>query len=79
MKLVLREDVDGLGARGAVITVKSGYGRNYLLPQKLAMPYSEANVRQIEAEHRVKEARLLQQKGEAETLATSLAAVTCSA
>ena len=75
MKLVLREDIDGLGDRGAVVTVKAGYARNYLLPQKKAMPYSEANVRQVEAERRIKEARLLQQKGEAETLAASLAAV----
>ena len=75
MKLVLRENVDGLGDRGKVVNVKPGYARNFLFPKKLAMPYSEANIRQVEAEQRVKEARLLKKKEEAETLAASLAAV----
>ena len=36
-KLLLREDVDDLGARGEIVRVKAGYARNYLLPRKLAV------------------------------------------
>jgi large subunit ribosomal protein L9 len=38
MKVILLEDVERLGKRGAVLNVANGYGRNYLLPRKLAMP-----------------------------------------
>jgi large subunit ribosomal protein L9 len=48
--VLLREDVDNLGARGEVVKVKSGYARNYLLPRKLAVQATSGNVRQIEAE-----------------------------
>ena len=40
MEVILKEDVNNLGHRGDVVKVAAGYGRNYLLPQKLAM---EAN------------------------------------
>src|SRR3712207_2754361 len=48
--VLLREDVDNLGARGEVVKVKAGYARNYLLPRKLAVEATPGNVRQIEAE-----------------------------
>ncbi len=48
--VLLREDVDNLGARGEVVKVKAGYARNYLLPRKLAVEATSGNVRQIEAE-----------------------------
>ena len=38
MKLILRADVDSLGRLGDIVTVKAGYGRNYLIPQGLAKP-----------------------------------------
>ncbi len=50
MKLILRADVDALGRLGEIVSVKSGYGRNYLIPQGLAMPASEANLKQFELE-----------------------------
>lgn len=75
MKLVLREDVDGLGSRGNVVNVKPGHARNYLLPRKLAMPYTEANVRQIDSERRVREVKMIKRKEEAEVLAASMAEV----
>lgn len=52
MKLILRADVDALGRLGDIVSVKSGYGRNYLIPQGLAMPASEANIKQFELEKR---------------------------
>jgi large subunit ribosomal protein L9 len=48
--VLLREDVDNLGARGETVKVRPGYARNYLLPRKLAVEATPGNVRQIEAE-----------------------------
>lgn len=48
MKLILREDVDKLGARGQVVDVSPGYARNFLLPRKLAIEASEPNMKQLE-------------------------------
>ena len=48
--VLLREDVDNLGARGEIVKVKSGFARNYLLPRKLAVVATAGNVKQIEAE-----------------------------
>jgi large subunit ribosomal protein L9 len=49
-KILLREDVDDLGARGEIVRVRSGYARNYLLPRKLAVQATASNVKQIEQE-----------------------------
>jgi large subunit ribosomal protein L9 len=49
-KILLREDVDDLGARGEIVRVRSGYARNYLLPRKLAVEATAGNVKQIERE-----------------------------
>ncbi len=43
MEVILKEDVPKLGARGEVVSVAEGYGRNYLLPKKLAVRATEAN------------------------------------
>ncbi len=72
MKLILREDIAKLGRMGDLVEVKDGYGRNYLLPKKLAVLATERNVRALEHEKRVIETRAkkLEQtaKGQAETL-----------
>ena len=58
MDVILRQDVDNLGHAGELVTVKDGFGRNYLLPRGLAYLASDANRRRIEAEakQRVKKA-----------------------
>ena len=43
MKVILLEDVERLGKRGATLNVANGYGRNFLIPRKLAVPATEAN------------------------------------
>jgi large subunit ribosomal protein L9 len=48
--VLLREDIDDLGARGEIVRVKAGYARNYLLPRKLAVQATASNVKQIEQE-----------------------------
>ena len=49
-KILLREDVDDLGARGEIVRVRAGFARNYLLPRKLAVEATGSNVKQIEGE-----------------------------
>jgi large subunit ribosomal protein L9 len=49
-QVLLREDIDDLGARGDIVRVKAGYARNYLLPRKLAVQATASNVKQIEQE-----------------------------
>ena len=53
MDVLLCEDVDNLGQRGQVVRVRSGYGRNYLLPQGLAIAASSGNKRMIEEQRRL--------------------------
>ena len=48
--VLLREDIDDLGARGEIVKVRAGYARNYLLPRKLAVEATASNVKQIEQE-----------------------------
>jgi large subunit ribosomal protein L9 len=53
MKVILKKSVTNLGEAGAVVSVKAGYGRNYLIPQGLAYLASEANMARLEAEQAV--------------------------
>lgn len=53
MRVILKEDVPDLGSAGEIVTVKDGYGRNYLVPQKLAIVASEGNIKQIEHARRL--------------------------
>lgn len=57
MKLILKQDVVNLGEAGAVVQVKPGYGRNYLIPQGLAYVASEANMKRLEEEQAKAEER----------------------
>ena len=53
MDVLLCEDVDNLGQRGQVVRVRSGYGRNYLLPQKLAIEASAGNKKMLDEQRRL--------------------------
>jgi len=64
MKVILTEEIRGLGTRGDVVTVKDGYARNYLLPKNLAREASAGNLKQIEHERR-KWSMLAQQEKDA--------------
>ena len=57
MELILREDVQGLGIRGDVVSVKAGYARNYLLPKGLALLATETQKRVLEKESKLREIR----------------------
>ncbi len=74
MKLILRADVDNLGRLGQVVKVKPGYGRNYLIPQGLAMMATASNQKAFEVERKKLQAKMDAVKAEAMTLAEKLAA-----
>jgi large subunit ribosomal protein L9 len=57
MRVILREDMDKLGAAGEVVSVRNGYGRNYLLPRGLAVPATEKDEARLEHERRAIAAR----------------------
>jgi large subunit ribosomal protein L9 len=75
IRLILREEVDNLGRRGQVVNVSRGFARNYLLPQRLAMEVTDNNLRLIEKEKKVYEAKLAKEKEDAEVVARALSAV----
>ena len=52
MKVILTEEIRGLGTRGDVVTVKDGYARNYLLPKNLAQEATTSNLKAIEHQRR---------------------------
>ena len=45
MEVILRETIDNLGRRGEIVDVKRGNARNFLLPQRMALPVTDANKR----------------------------------
>jgi large subunit ribosomal protein L9 len=69
MQLILREDVNNLGRAGEVVTVKAGYGRNFLLPKGLAVLATPKNVARLEHEKRVATGRAAKTRKSAEELA----------
>ncbi|MCU0242532.1 MAG: 50S ribosomal protein L9, partial [Vicinamibacteria bacterium] len=77
MEVILRQDVDKLGRRGEVIKVAEGYGRNFLLPQGLAMEVTAANRAMIEKERKAHEARAAKEKAECEGLAARVQGLRC--
>ena len=62
MQVILIQDVNNLGGANELVTVKNGYGRNYLIPSKLAVEASSSNLKQLEEkvkQQKKKEAKLL--------------------
>ena len=75
-KVLLREDVDDLGARGEIVRVRSGYARNYLLPRKLAVEATTSNVKQIEQERAALLKREAKERATADAQSEKLATLT---
>ena len=74
MKVILRADVEKLGYLGEVVDVRAGYGRNFLLPQGLAMPATPGNMKVFEAERKKLEARMAELRQQAAGLGERIAA-----
>jgi large subunit ribosomal protein L9 len=75
-QVLLREDIDNLGARGEIVRVKAGYARNYLLPRQLAVEATASNVKQIEGERAALAKREAKERSTAELQANQLKSLT---
>lgn len=72
MKIILTQEVDGLGAAGDVVEVKSGYGRNYLLPQGFAIRWTRGAQAQADAIKASVKARSVRDEAHAAEIKTKL-------
>ncbi|MDP4503899.1 50S ribosomal protein L9 [Nonomuraea turcica] len=75
MKLILTNEVSGLGAPGDVVEVKDGYGRNYLIPRGFAMRWTRGAEKQIETLQKARDAREIRDLGTAKEVAGQLGAL----
>ena len=78
MKVILTEDVHRLGSRGDVVTVKDGYGRNFLIPSGKALPATDGALAQLKIKVQVDEARIKKDTRAAEEMAQRLSGVSCT-
>jgi large subunit ribosomal protein L9 len=78
MEVILKEDVANLGSRGDVVKVAEGYGRNFLLPRKLAMQATEANKAVIDQMKNAAARRSATEKAQAEQLVAKLEPIVLS-
>ena len=62
MKVILKEDVLNLGEQGDIVKVKAGYARNYLIPQKLAVLFTQTQMKSIEEKRKQENRKLETQK-----------------
>ena len=76
MKVILADDVRGLGHRGETVTVKPGFARNYLFPQGLAWESTTANMRRLSEEKKKYDEKSLHEKAAAEEVAKRVAGLT---
>jgi large subunit ribosomal protein L9 len=76
MKLILTQEVTGLGAPGDVVEVAAGYGRNYLVPRGLAMRWTRGAEKQVGLIKRARSARDIRGLDDARDTAAALAALT---
>ena len=68
MKLILTQEVDGLGAPGDVVDVKPGYGRNYLVPRGVAIAWTRGGQKTIESIKAARSARAVRDQSHAEEI-----------
>jgi large subunit ribosomal protein L9 len=76
MKVILIADVEKLGDKGEVLEVKNGYGRNFLIPNSLAVMATQGNLKTWENEKRAREKRAIREFETAKEMAAAIAAKT---
>ena len=75
MKIILTQEVSGLGTPGDVVEVKNGYGRNYLLPQGFAIQWSKGAEKQVTVIKRARSAREIRDLGQANEVKEQLSSL----
>jgi len=75
MKIILKQDVENLGRKGDIVNVSAGYGRNYLIPRKMALEVTSSNLRMVEMERRALKKKLEKERLSYEELVQKLNAL----
>ncbi|MCX5902944.1 MAG: 50S ribosomal protein L9 [Proteobacteria bacterium] len=78
MKVILTQDIAGIGNIGDLVTVKDGFGRNYLIPEGKGIQATSQNIKKLEHQKRQIREKLSKTKREAEKLAARIEAVSCT-
>ena len=76
MKLILTQEVAGLGSPGDVVEVRDGYGRNFLIPRKYAMAWTKGGEKQVATIKRARDARNVRDLGHAQEIKRDLEKLT---
>lgn len=79
MKIILKQDYETLGKAGEIITVKDGYGRNFLIPKGIAVTATERNMKILKEENKFQKVREEKGKRQAEALAEELEKISVTA
>ena len=74
MKLILTQEIDGLGAPGDVVEVKDGYGRNYLLPRNVAIRWTRGGEKTVESIKKARASRAVRDQDHADEIKGKLEA-----
>ncbi|TAF34927.1 MAG: 50S ribosomal protein L9 [Cytophagales bacterium] len=72
MKVILKEEVQGLGSQYDVVDVKPGYARNYLMPRNIAIAASESNIKMVNEIRKQQSLKLAKLKDDAQSLANAI-------
>lgn len=75
MKVILKDAVENLGARGTVVEVKDGYARNFLIPKGLAMKYTNGAIKVLHQERKMYETKQIKEKEDALQLSEKLSSI----
>ncbi|NQT22839.1 MAG: 50S ribosomal protein L9 [Candidatus Omnitrophica bacterium] len=78
MEVILIQDVDKLGKEGDIVKVKDGYGRNYLIPRKLAMTSNSRALKLVEAKKKKRQIEEEKRKRECEELSKKISSLSCT-
>lgn len=78
MKVILTQPVSGLGEAGDVVDVKDGYARNYLVPRRVATPWTKGGQKQVDAIRAARSSRALHSAEEAKSAKAALEATSVS-
>jgi large subunit ribosomal protein L9 len=78
MEILLRQDVEGLGASGEIVNVADGYGRNFLIPRKIGVKPTEANAQHIEREKQKEIRKKADELGDLKQFAEKVSGISCT-
>ncbi len=78
MKVILQKNLEKKGVMGDIVEVADGYARNYLIPKGIAKPAKEANIKELEHNKKVIQAKINKEQTEAQKIAEKLSAHSCT-